>query len=249
MLRGLVLAALGVPAASCASDEDCSLLGTCTVGSCACDEGWTGADCAVLSLLPPVPLTEDGSSYIAPKNYSSWGMSVVHDVGDNMFHGFVSEFEYGCDLDSWGTNSFVNHVVSKTPAGPYKQAGVALPVWAHNPKLVYSKQEKLWIMYHIGAGNEPSKAKHCRPNDQRLMAAPAAAATAADSSARPFEIHTASSLAGPWTPVSASSTNGAPGGDGLGSSAGSSSLFTLYPVRAARTPAWDSTHSSSCVRL
>ena len=148
-------------AASCSTDSDCSLLGECRSGSCHCDPGWVGSDCAVLSLLPPVPLTEAGSSYVAPDGWSSWGMSVVHDTtGDKLYHGFVSEFEHGCDLDSWGTNSFVNHVVSRKPGGPWTQAksGRALGVWAHNPKLVFDAKEQTWVMYHIGGGDNPTKA-------------------------------------------------------------------------------------------
>ena len=39
-------------ASSCATNHDCSLLGTCAAGSCTCDAGWTGSDCGQADLLP-----------------------------------------------------------------------------------------------------------------------------------------------------------------------------------------------------
>ena len=229
-LLSLVLCLLPVAAAGCATDADCSLLGACTGGACLCDPGWGGADCAVLSLEPPVPVTQPGSAYIAPDGYSSWGMSVVHDTkGDKLYHGFVSEFEHGCDLDSWGTNSFVNHVVAQKPGGPWSQAksGRALGVWAHNPKLVFDKKEQTWVMYHIGGGNNPTKAVNCSKPGQSVGRGPPAAAA---SSSRPFEIHFAKSLDGPWTPLAAESSAESSGA-ALAAKAGSSasSLFTTYP--------------------
>ena len=105
-LGPLLLLLLGTASAACTTDADCNLLGSCDSGACSCDTGWAGADCATLSLLPPAPLSKDGpGSYIAPDDYSSWGMSVVKEKGE--YHGFVSEFLNGCSLDSWGTNSFV----------------------------------------------------------------------------------------------------------------------------------------------
>jgi|EP01047_Picozoa_sp_COSAG01_P080386 hypothetical protein len=243
-LLAALLAAAVASTRACTTDQDCSLLGECTAGVCACDAGWTGHDCAVLRLLPPVPLTESGSAYIAPNGFSSWGMSVVHDsAGDKLYHGFVSEFEHGCDLDSWGTNSFVNHIVATSPSGPWKQAGRALDVWAHNPKLVYDKEESMWVMYHIGSGNTPGKAVNCskpgrgvRSSHGHHRHAPSSsrdAGTSGASSARPFEIHYAKSLKGPWialdeetsvpsSPRHAMKNAAAEGGNSLGSS-----LFTL----------------------
>ena len=101
---------------------------------------------------------------------------------------------------------------------------MALPVWAHNPKLVYSPQDETWVMYHIGAGNDPGRAVNCTPGasqperqqghqqGQRRSAAAAGAA-------RPFEIHYAKSLSGPWLALTAE----------LGSASSVSTLFTAYP--------------------
>jgi len=111
---------------------------------------------------------------------------------------------------------------------PWRQAGVALPVWAHNPKLVYSPQDETWVMYHIGAGNDPGKAVNCtpgasqsKPQQQGQRRRPGAGA----GEARPFEIHYSKSLSGPWLPLTAELS--APSGVGAASSA--STLFTEYP--------------------
>lgn len=124
-------------------------------------------------------------------------MSVVKDSATGRYHGFVSEFENGCKLDSWTTNSYVNHVVAPAPEGPWTQAkaGRALNAWAHNPKLAYSEDDKLWLMYHIGTGSiDPSRVKNCSSASSKMNDEAANPA--------PFVIHTATSLDGPWTPAS-----------------------------------------------
>lgn len=228
MLMAAVVAAAG--ATSCTGD--CSLLGDCIDGVCHCDVGWAGEDCAVLSLLPPAPAGEaGGGGYIAPGGYSSWGMSIFRDhAGDGQYHGFVSEFEYGCSLDTWATNSYVNHVVAPTPNGPFKQAGVALPVWAHNPKVVWDAAEKVWVMYHIGYKNQ-TRAVNCSREAASAMHPPPrprapAASSGGRGAGRPFEIHYATSLNGPWIPLAEESS---PKGVGTLLGAACSSLLTAYP--------------------
>ncbi len=242
-LLALVLLALpAVHASPCSTDEDCSLLGECKGGVCACDAGWSGLDCAALALKPSRPIAlpggapgDSGSSYVAPDGYSSWGMSVVRDVhGDGQYHGFVSQFKYGCDLDTWGTNSYVNHVVSDHPSGPWKQAGIALETWAHNPKVIWSARDKTWVMYHIGTGNDPGKAVNCTkspdPSDA-VMHNNRAIVDAAASSSRPFQISYAKSLNGPWTSLSEADSAPSVFRGELDSveSSSLSTLFTAYP--------------------
>lgn len=91
-------------------------------------------------------------------------------------------------------------------------------------------------MYHIGSGDDPGRAVNCskgsarRRNHQSMPLLSAAAVSS--SSARPFEIHYAKSLNGPWIPLT----------DELASESrldvqtprqhiqsSQSSLFTLYP--------------------
>ena len=145
-------------------------------------------------------------------------MSLVQ-AKDGTVHGFVSEFLYQCKLSSWTTNSYVNHIVSPTPVGPWKQAGAAVPVWAHNPRVVYSPLDRTWVMFHIGgATNDTSRAKRCdssvparSPQSQNKPSL-----KDKDSPTHPFAIHFTGDLAGPWQQF-----HGA-------SSASSSRSFTYY---------------------
>ena len=134
-------------------------------------------------------------------------MSLVQ-AKDGTVHGFVSEFLYQCKLSSWTTNSYVNHIISSTPVGPWKQAGPAVPVWAHNPRVVYSPLDRTWVMFHIGgATNDTSRAKRCdsavparapqlhnRGNGNRLTRPD----NHGSSPSQPFAIHFTDDLAGPW---------------------------------------------------
>ena len=183
-------------------------------------------------------------------------MTVVHDAtprgtaaradaggvgGGGQYHGFVSEFMYGCNLDSWGTNSYINHVVAPTPMGPWRQSkqGVAVPTWSHNPRVVWSEVDSTWVMYHIGAGgNDTRKVKNCggppHSNGNMGRTGGAAGELGAEGpgsahgrgrrarapgarSSFPFQIHYASSLdAAAWESLAGASDHASPS-------------FTLYP--------------------
>lgn len=95
--------------------------------------------------------------------------------------------------------------------------GIAVPVWAHNPKVAYSTQDDTWIMYHIGNGE--GNAKNCTSdNGPSTMTLPTSFATGAGA---PFMIHYSKNLSGPWTLLEAAV--------GRGDERGGSSLFTDYP--------------------
>jgi hypothetical protein len=63
------------PRSPCVDDTDCSLLGKCGAGKCACSSGWTGPSCETLDLLPAAPV---GAFGWAP-NVSAWGAHVIKD--------------------------------------------------------------------------------------------------------------------------------------------------------------------------
>ena len=112
-------------AASCATDDDCSLNGVCLKGTCKCDPGWHGNDCGVLA-IKATPL---GAGFQHP-NTSSWGGSVIK--GPTKWHMYLSRMSESCGLTSWATNSEIVHAVSPTMVGPYVYSDTVLPRFAHN---------------------------------------------------------------------------------------------------------------------
>ena len=78
LLGGVALAATAPPQnASCSTELDCELSGSCTQGSCVCDAGWTGPHCTHLVLVPNVP-GHVAYRARAPDNrsfWNSWGSS------------------------------------------------------------------------------------------------------------------------------------------------------------------------------
>lgn len=150
-----VLALTSLAAANgCATDEDCSLNGVChTGGACACDAGWTGADCGVLDLRPA---KRDGGYNRTAEGTSSWGSRVIPDPEDkNLHHLFAAEFAHGCGLDYWAPYSRIIRAESRDgPAGPYTFAAEVEGTFAHNPTVVYSPADKEYLMYYIGCKTE-----------------------------------------------------------------------------------------------
>ena len=136
--------------ATCTSDSDCSLLGTCSISAaCVCDPGWRGEDCGVLDLAPATR----GSGYnLTSAGTSSWGGRIVRDPADaGLHHLFAAEFTGGCGLDDWAPFSRIIRATSKDgAAGPYVFASEVAKTFAHNPTVVWSPQERLWLMWHIG---------------------------------------------------------------------------------------------------
>lgn len=198
----------------CQSSSDCSLNGDCDKqGMCRCDPGWSGSTCAVLNLAA-VDISE---SYIAPGGTSSWGMSLAFDEASSKWHGFVSEFANKCKLSSWTTNSYVNHVVADAPEGPWEQGGHAISEWSHNPKVVFSEFDNIWLLYHIGSGQPHGQLKNCS-GDTTLQGSDGSRPGLGGTS-DPFAIHSAASLDGPWVPTAVSMQKGR----------GAAQHMTLYP--------------------
>lgn len=145
----LVITATSIYATACSTDEDCSLNGICQRGSCLCDPGWTASDCGQLDLRPATRYT--GYNRTA-EGISSWGAKIIHDPFDSKtFHLFMAEFVHGCGLSYWTPYSRVIRSTSSTgPEGPYQFDGEVVGTFAHNPTVVYSEADKLYILIHIG---------------------------------------------------------------------------------------------------
>jgi hypothetical protein len=139
-------------------------------------------------------------------------MSVALDPKGGKYHGYVSEFAKGCKLGSWTSNSYINHLVADTPTGPWHQGGVAVPIWAHNPRVVISPTDGKWLLYGIMGGARtphdcggPSHPPG-QPGGETAMRAKGPQHATGTSS--PFAIQHADSPDGPWTAVDGRRPNG-----------------------------------------
>eukprot|EP01097_Dermamoeba_algensis_P007718 TRINITY_DN4928_c0_g1_i1.p1 TRINITY_DN4928_c0_g1~~TRINITY_DN4928_c0_g1_i1.p1 ORF type:complete len:386 (+),score=47.68 TRINITY_DN4928_c0_g1_i1:161-1318(+) len=143
----------------CSVDEDCSLNGICSEGTCTCDSGWKGDDCGMMDLAPANRFNGYNQTI---NGTSSWGGRIVADPNNpSLFHLFAAEFTSGCGLDYWSPMSRIIRAESTMgPEGPYKFAAEVAPTFAHNPTVVYSQKDKLWLMYHIGC-DHPTPHDHC----------------------------------------------------------------------------------------
>jgi len=54
----------------------------------------------------------------------------------------------------WGNNSVCVHATAPTREGPFVDAGVALPVFCHGPKVVRAASGGGLLLFHIGAAND-----------------------------------------------------------------------------------------------
>ena len=124
-LLALLLASSGSSgaAAACRSDDDCSLLGTCTSGTCTCDPGWVGPDCGQADLLPFA-----GTGYINP-SAASWGGRPVYSEG--AWHLFATEIAHRCPLILFMNDSTVVRAEAASPLGPYTRKETVLPPFHH----------------------------------------------------------------------------------------------------------------------
>lgn len=136
-------------AAKCTINHDCSLNGVCRHSHCVCDPGWIGSDCGVLDLREANPA---GGYNMTGSGTSSWGGHVVQDPQDDrLFHLIASEFIHGCALGDWIPYSRIIRAESTTgPDGPYKFAAEVVSTFSHNPTVIYSPADKLYLLYHIG---------------------------------------------------------------------------------------------------
>ena len=143
----------------CATDDDCSLNGLCSPSTrlCSCDAGWRSPDCGALD-LHPIPHSPSGYNLTSPPHStSSWGGRILHDPHTpSLFHLFAAEFTAHCGLDAWSPTSRVVRATSTTgPLGPYAFAQEVVAAFAHNPTVIYSPADRLYLLYHIGCPVSP----------------------------------------------------------------------------------------------
>lgn len=203
----LLVSASGSPCTpnpKCTTDEDCSLNGVCTSGSCVCYPPWGGKDgtCGEFLFKPITGPAETNGYPGKSENVTSWGGNVI--FYDGLYHLFVAEMSNNCTLAQWGSNSRCAHAISSTPEGPYERIDIALPTWCHNPQVSYipnggGSGVDIWALWHIGDGNgDVNGGKVCLPNgtvihedeheDRKQTTNPGS------------RLHLANSPNGPWIP-------------------------------------------------
>ena len=190
----LVLLLSRAASALAACPLHCSLNGRCSSGgACQCAPGWAGSDCRSLALLP---LAEPAQQAYCHYNDSTWGGSVIRGY-DGVYHLFFSEMSNNCSLHDYGRVSRVAHATASRPQGPFVRRGVALPVFAHNPQIVFDPTDGTYLLYHIGDTVAESCVPDCRggADDTGVgegACPPKGHGTSVASSASPW---------GPWTRV------------------------------------------------
>ena len=158
MLDSIYASRAGFQGFSCANNNDCQLNGKCltsadtlspgeTVGSCACDPGWTGDQCELLDLLPAK--VDNG---LQDSFYGSWGGSVLQNTTDGTWHMYAAVIEQGCGLSAWRPNSALGHATSSSPDGPFKFQGFIRQHFAHEPVAVMGPDGEILIFY-MGASS------------------------------------------------------------------------------------------------
>ena len=141
-----------LPKGPCTTNEDCSLNGICTGGSCACTASWTGHNCQYLNLEAAPKI----AGYGWQPNVSSWGGSIYRNATDpaGLYHLYVTEETGGRGLASWVTNSQIVHAVSQSPLGPYSKKDVVSPPPTTNPQVLYDPSSGTFLLFHIrGSGS------------------------------------------------------------------------------------------------
>jgi len=149
MLRVVTFAALCAFSVACTTNEDCSLLGKCSGGSCTCFPGWTGVACSRADLAPLDPTLGYHNS-----SASSWGGRAILDPKSGRWQLLATEIARQCPLIMFEYNSQVIRAVSDGgPGGPYRHAEVILPPFHHNPTIAGPTPDGMYLLFYIGADN------------------------------------------------------------------------------------------------
>lgn len=129
---------------------------------------------------------------------TSWGGNALYDGAE--YHIFVSAMTNNCTLQHWGSNSRIEHGVSKTIVGPYVFKDVAIPTWSHNSAPI-ALHDGTFAIVHIGGGSGPADGG---VNCSRVAMQPVPEAwrsSALGAAGTGSSIHVSNSLNGPWRPL------------------------------------------------
>ena len=132
----------------CPGDLCCSLNGVLQPSSsgggrhsaptCVCEKPWFGRRCEQMR-FKPLPALPQG--YGMKPRLSSWGGNALYNVKDGLFHGYFAAMSNNCTLNTWQTNSQIEHAVASRVTGPYTKVDVAVPT----STLTHSKRPKIYF--------------------------------------------------------------------------------------------------------
>ena len=88
MIITLLLAFPLVASASCVSDTDWNMAGSCVASVCECDQGFHGDACELLSFGPSYACGEGG---YCEDTVSSWGGGMVRDDATGLYYMYLAE--------------------------------------------------------------------------------------------------------------------------------------------------------------
>jgi len=136
----------------------------CVNGTCVCDPGFMGKDCAALSV---------GSGAVAfyAENWV-WGTSAMRDAS-GLVHAFTLELKNRCGIQHYRHNSRIIHGTSACALGPFVRRGVALDarpgffdgVEVEDPAVVSLPDGKGFLLYYAGATYANDTALNCTDGD------------------------------------------------------------------------------------
>lgn len=178
-------------------------------GACLCDTPWSGNECEILQVLP---VTTFPQGYGMTPNKTTWGGDIIFQ--DEKYHLYATAMTGGCSLRSWTTHSRIEHAVSNDITGPFIFQDVAIPTFAHNPKVIQLHDGK-FALIHIGTGSGPKEAEgNCSSASSQTSlfgestnSVPSWKTTKSRRTMKQSEetvgstIHTAESVDGPWAPL------------------------------------------------
>eukprot|EP01083_Nonionella_stella_P031888 87238_1 len=139
---------------SCNNPTDCELNGDCVNNICQCHSGWKGTSCSSLNLtVAPYPAL--GVWPLSPAHAKetcySWGFTVVKSQTnvDNLYHAYANAGCYNRSdpAQHQVDGSFLLHLTSSSPTGPFKAHDVAIPMTSFNPHIIYSHSMKQYVLF------------------------------------------------------------------------------------------------------
>eukprot|EP01084_Bolivina_argentea_P142153 249732_1 len=140
--------------ASCSTDEDCYLRGSCENTKCVCDKWAKGDNCEYLNLAPAEK--SHRGYYNTTNGYNTWGGHPIK--VNNTYHLFVSQMVNNCTVASFYGASEIIRAESSNHLGPYTMKQVIFAPFGHNPQITQAV-DGTYLLYYIGLPHK--KPKNC----------------------------------------------------------------------------------------